>query len=186
MTQYAAIAPRIIRESSRGFDICNIQDEMLANREIELVCEIDANMINMLIRELRHLQRQDAEAEITIFINSPGGQVSSGLALYDVMQAISCPIRTVCLGLAASMGALIFIAGDRRQILPHSRLVIHDPLITSAGGSALSVKAISDDLMRTRDVTAEIIAKHSTLSIEEVLELTAKDTFLGADESLEL
>lgn len=123
---------------------------------------------------------------ITLYINSPGGEVQSGLALYDVMQAVSCPIRTVCLGMAASMGALPFIAGDEREILPHSRIMIHDPLIgAGAGGSALSVKARADDLMRIRDITAGVIARHSGMSIERVFELTASDTYFEAEEAVE-
>ena len=139
---------------------------------------------------------------ITLYINSPGGEVQSGLALYDVMQAVSCPIRTVCLGMAASMGALLFIAGDvqgyaygsllpggagdEREILPHSRIMIHDPLIgAGAGGSALSVKARADDLMRIRDITAGVIARHSGMSIERVFELTASDTYFEAEEAVE-
>ena len=102
------------------------------------------------------------------------------------MQAVSCPIRTVCLGMAASMGALLFIAGDEREILPHSRIMIHDPLIgVGAGGSALSVKARADDLMRIRDITAGVIARHSGMSIERVFELTASDTYFEAEEAVE-
>lgn len=116
---------------------------------------VDAESCAGIIRGLIYLQRQDAKAPITLYVNSPGGEVQSGLALYDTMRAVSCPVHTVCLGMAASMGALIFIAGDERQILPHGRVMIHDPLIGGGiGGSALSVKARADDLMRIRDITA--------------------------------
>ena len=86
---------RIIKESSQGYELIPIRDEMLSHREVELVGEVDAGSVNALIRELRYLQRQDPEGEITMYINSPGGGVDNGLALYDVMQAVSCPIRTV-------------------------------------------------------------------------------------------
>ncbi len=175
---------RIIKESSRGYDLIPIQDDMLAHREVELVGDVDADSVNILIRELRYLQRQDPEGEITLYINSPGGGVDSGLALYDVMQAISCPIRTVCVGLAASMAALLFISGNRRDMLPHSRLMIHDPLIPQTGGSALRLKAVSDDLMETRQITARVIAEHSGRSLEEVLEKTATDSFFRAEEAV--
>ena len=181
---YIANEARIIKESSRGYDLIPIQDEMLSHREVELVGDVDAESVNALVRELRYLQRQDPEAEITLFINSPGGSVDSGLALYDVMQALSCPIRTVCVGLAASMAALLFISGDRRDMLPHSRLMIHDPLIPRTGGSALHLKAISDDLMETRQITAKVIAEHSGRSLEEVLEKTAADSFFQAEEAV--
>lgn len=175
---------RIIRESSRGYDLIPIRDEMLSHREVELAGEVDADSVNTLIRELRYLQRQDPEGEITMYINSPGGGVDSGMALYDVMQAVSCPVRTVCVGLAASMAALLFISGSRRDMLPHSRLLIHDPLIVQTGGSALRLKAVSDDLMETRQITARVISEHSGRSLEEILEKTAKDSFFRAEEAV--
>ena len=176
--------PRILRETSGGISVFNIEDEMLEDREIELVGEIDADKVNSLIRQLRHLQKEDENGEITMFVNSPGGEVSSGLALYDVMQAVSCPIRTVCLGMAASMGALLFMAGNQRDMLPHSRVMIHDPLSYNIGGSALSVKARADDLMRIREITAEVIVRHTGKSMEEVLEVTSKDTYFEAQEAI--
>ena len=176
---------RIMKESSRGYDLIPIQDEMLSHREVELVGEVNADSVNALIRELRYLQRQDPEAPITLYINSPGGSVDSGMALYDVMQAISCPIRTVCVGLAASMAALLFISGAERDMLPHSRIMIHDPLIAQTGGSALRLKAISDDLMETRRITAKVIADHSGKSMDEILAKTATDSYFRAEEAVE-
>ena len=187
MSEYASVyQPQIIRETAEGLNRLDIRDEMLDQRELELMTSVGAESCAVVIRGLLHLQRQDSTALITLYINSPGGEVQSGLALYDVMQAVSCPIRTVCLGMAASMGALLFIAGDEREILPHSRVMIHDPLIgAGAGGSALSVKARADDLMRIRDITAGVIARHSGMSIERVFELTASDTYFEAEEAVE-
>ena len=187
MSEYAFVyQPQIIRETSEGLNRLDIRDEMLDQRELELMTSVDVESCAVVIRGLLHLQRQNPTAPITLYINSPGGEVQSGLALYDVMQAVSCPIRTVCLGMAASMGALLFIAGDEREILPHSRIMIHDPLIgVGAGGSALSVKARADDLMRIRDITAGVIARHSGMSIERVFELTASDTYFEAEEAVE-
>ena len=187
MSEYAFVyQPQIIRETAEGLNRLDIRDEMLDQRVLELMTSVDAESCAVVIRGLLHLQRQDSMTPITLYINSPGGEVQSGLALYDVMQAVSCPIRTVCLGMAASMGALLFIAGDEREILPHSRVMIHDPLIgAGAGGSALSVKARADDLMRIRDITAGVIARHSGMSIERVFELTASDTYFEAEEAVE-
>lgn len=176
---------KIMKESSRGYDLIPIQDEMLSHREVELVGEVNADSVNALVRELRYLQRQDPEAPITLYINSPGGSVDSGMALYDVMQAISCPVRTVCVGLAASMAALLFISGAERDMLPHSRIMIHDPLIAQTGGSALRLKAISDDLMETRRITAKVIADHSGKSMDEILAKTATDSYFRAEEAVE-
>ena len=187
MSEYAFVyQPQIIRETAEGLNRLDIRDEMLDQHVLELMTSVDAESCAVVIRGLLHLQRQDSTTPITLYINSPDGEVQSGLALYDVMQAVSCPIRTVCLGMAASMGALLFIAGDEREILPHSRVMIHDPLIgAGAGGSALSVKARADDLMRIRDITAGVIARHSGMSIERVFELTASDTYFEAEEAVE-
>ena len=182
---YIANEARIIKESSHGYDLIPIQDEMLSHREVELVGEVDADSANALIRQLRYLQREDPGAWVTLYINSPGGSVDSGMALYDVMQAVSCPIRTVCVGLAASMAALLFISGAQRDMLPHSRLMIHDPLILQTGGSALKLKAVSDDLMETRQIIARVIAEHSGKSMDEVLAKTASDSYFRAEEAIE-
>ena len=175
--------PNIIRETSQGYSTYRIIDEMLSHREIQCVGEINADSVYSLIMQLQYLQRVDPKTEITMYINSPGGEVHSGLALYDVMQAISAPIHTVCVGMAASMAAVLFSAGDRREILPHAAVMIHDPLIQGGvGGSALKLRALSDDLMRTRALIAEILAKHTGHSLEEIYEKTANDTyFYGQD-----
>ena len=177
---------QITQETALGLERFDMRDEMLACRELELCGPVDAESVADIIRGLRHLQKADPATPITLFINSPGGEVQSGLALYDVMSAISCPVRTVCLGLAASMAALLFIAGDTRDMLPHSRVMIHDPLIGGGiGGSALSVKARADDLMRIRDITAEVISRHSGMSLEQVFELTSRDTYFEATAAVE-
>lgn len=175
----------IVRESSQGYTRLAVQDEMLMNREIECVGEINADSVNALIREILFLQRENPNAEITMYINSPGGSVDSGMALYDVMKAVSCPIRTVCVGLAASMASLLFIAGDKRDMLTHSRIMIHDPLITQTGGSALKLKAVSEDLMETRRIVADVIAEHSGKTREEILEKTSSDCYFRAEEAIE-
>lgn len=174
----------IIKESTCGYHLIPLQDEMLSHREVELVGEVAPETVNALIRQLRYLQRQDPEGEITMYINSPGGSVDSGMALYDVMRAVGCPIRTVCVGLAASMAALLFVSGQRRDMLPHSRLMIHDPLILQTGGSALKLRAVSDDLMETRQIIARVIANHSGKSVEEVLAKTATDSYFRAEEAV--
>ena len=150
--------PNIIKETNQGYSSYRIVDEMLSHREIQCVGEINSDLVYSLIMQLQYLQRVDPKAEITMYINSPGGEVNSGLALYDVMQAISAPIHTVCVGMAASMASILFSAGNKREILPHAAVMIHDPLISGGvGGSALRVQSISNDLMRTRTLIAEIL-----------------------------
>ena len=182
---YPLYQPQVLQETCEGICRFDVRDQMLANRELELCGPIDAESAAILIRNLLYLQRADAVAPIKMFINSPGGEVQSGLALYDVMRAISCPVHTVCIGTAASMAALLFVAGDRRDMLPYSRVMIHDPLIGSMGGSALSVKARADDLMRIRDITAAVIAEHTGMTLDQVFQLTAQDTYFEAEAAVE-
>lgn len=178
--------PCILRESAEGTVRIPIEDEMFQRREIQCVGEINRETVNAMILQLRYLQAQDDAGEITIFVNSPGGNVSDGLALLDTMAALRCPIRTVCMGMAASMGALIFASGNKRDIVPHARVMIHDPLISGGiGGSALKLDAIAKDLMRTREITAQILADCTGHTIEEIYERTAQDTYFTAKEALE-
>ncbi len=179
------ISPMIIRETHRGISLYTIQDDMFSRREIECIGEINADSVNSLISQIRYLNTQDDSKEITLFINSPGGEVTSGLALYDVMKAVKCPIRTVCTGTAASMGALLFAAGNKREMLPHARIMIHDPLINgNLRGSALHIRSISDDLLKTREIIATILAKHTGKSIDEIYEKTITDTYFYAEEAI--
>ena len=177
--------PRIYHETSSGFYPSRIQDEMFRHRELECVGEITRESVYALCRQLRHLQGEDPGKEITLYINSPGGEISSGLALYDVMQGLSCPVRTVCMGTAASMGALLFAAGKRRDILPHGRVMIHDPLISSkVGGNALQIQEVSKSLLKIREETCGILARHTGKTLEEIYEKTAKDTWFNAEEAI--
>lgn len=135
--------PNIIKETCNGTLLYTIQDYMLKKREIECFDEINSKTVNSLIGQIRYLASENENEEITMFINSPGGEVASGLALYDVMKAVKCPIRTVCTGMAASMAAILFSAGDRREILEHARVMIHDPQLSAGyGGSTLTVKNV--------------------------------------------
>lgn len=118
MDQTSTYSPLVMQETSDGLRLYDIRDEMLASREIEITGAIDAGSVSTAIRCLLHLQKEDQQLPITLYINSPGGEVQSGLALYDVMQAVSCPIHTVCLGMAASMAALLFIT---RNAAPQPR-----------------------------------------------------------------
>lgn len=178
--------PMIIRETSNGYYLHSIQDEMLRQREIECVGDINPDSVYALTRQLRYLEREDPNGEITLLINSPGGEVSSGLALYDVMKSLSCPVRTVCLGTAASMAAILFTAGTQRDILPHGRVMIHDPLIRGGiGGSALQIQSISQNLLQSREAICAILASSTGKSLAEIYEKTASDTFFNAQEAVD-
>ena len=186
MNQFVYLTPDVVRESSRGLEAIPIRNELFSRREIECVGEIDDGVTYSLCQQLRYLAAEDAFEPATIFINSPGGSVQSGLAIYDVMRAVSCPVNTVCLGLAASMAALLFVAGEERLMLPHARVMIHDPLIGGGvAGSALELKTISDNLLRTRQITAEVLARHTGHSVEEVLEVTSHAAWFEAQEAVD-
>ena len=178
--------PNIIRETSEGLNQIAIQDILFQRREVECIGEITEDSVAALILQLRYLHREAPEQEITMYINSPGGEVSSGLALYDVMKAIQCPIRTVCVGTAASMAAILFLSGDKRDMLAHSKVMIHDPLIPGGiGGSALKVDAVARNLMQTRQTIANIISRHTGKSLEDVLAKTASDSYFDAEQAVE-
>lgn len=183
---YSMMEPRIINETASGTSCTMLGDDMLNNREILCIGEIEPENVNSLINQIRYLARKDSEKEITMFISSHGGEVASGLALYDIMQAVKCPIRTVCIGTASSMATVLFAAGDKREMLPHARVMIHDPLVYGmARKSALELKKSSDDLMRTREIIGELLAKHTGKSIDEIYEKTAEDTYFYANEAIE-
>lgn len=139
------------------------------------------------IRQLRYLAGEDAAKPITLVINSGGGEVVAGLAIYDTMRMLPCDVNTVCVGEASSMAALLFAAGAHRCILPSAYVMIHDPLIGGSGvtGSALTVEAMTSRLMRIRQQVAEILAKHTGHSVEEVLDRTARDTYFSAQEAVQ-
>ncbi len=186
-TQTPVISPLTMRESARGITLTSVYDEMLARRELSVVGDINSAMAHDLCQQIRLLDAADPAAPITVFIASPGGNVRSGLAIYDTMCLATCPIHTVCLEFAASMGAIIFMGGDERRMAPHAELMIHDPLIPQgAGGSALALQETSRRLMQTRKTLTHILSDRSGLSAKRIQTLTAKDTYLSAERAVEL
>lgn len=177
--------PSVIRETSQGLSCIPITDLMLQRREVWLTGEITGELADSIICQLLHLSGEDPEADITLYIDSLGGSVNSGLALYDVMQAIPCEVRTVCVGTAASMAAVVFAAGDTREILCHGEVMIHDPLVNGGiSGSALAVQDKSDHLMKMRKTLCGILAAHTGKSLKQIYRATAKDTFFSAQEAV--
>lgn len=177
--------PRVIRETSSGYFATSLNDELFLRRRINILGEITSDSVNDYILQLLQLDYQEPKTPIWLYINSPGGSVTDGLALYDVMSALSCEIKTVCLGMAASMASIIFASGSERMMLPHSKILIHDPRIMQAGGTALELKSISDNLLQTREITAEILAKHSGKPKETIFEKTKTDSYFSAAEAID-
>ncbi|MDY2777845.1 MAG: ATP-dependent Clp protease proteolytic subunit [Collinsella sp.] len=180
-------SPLIIRESSAGICHLSVHDEMLEHRELSVCGPIEDEMAFELCQHIRHLERRDPIAPVTVFISSPGGSVSAGLGIFDALRATPCPIHTIGFGLVASMGAIVYMAGDERELYPHAELMVHDPLIPNGpGGSALSLQETSRRLMGARRQLNTILATRSGLTLKRVQQLTAKDTYLDAERALEL
>lgn len=178
-------APRVIRETSQGIEYIPITDLMLQRREVWLNGEIDSSMADAVISQILYLDAEQPGKEITLYIDSGGGSVSAGLAIYDVMQAVQSSIRTVCIGMAASMAAVIFSAGNRREILRHGEVMIHDPLVSGGiSGSALTVQDKSQRLMQLRKILCGILAQHTGKTLKQIYTMTAKDTYFAAEDAV--
>ena len=178
----------ILKETVRGIQTVSIEDELLSNREIFLTEQVDAATSNELLKQLMYLERQDCQKEITIYINSPGGEVISGLAVYDYISIMKAPVKTVCTGTAASMGAILFLVGKERLMLPHTRLMIHDPSYSHndiGGRKPHEIQRELDKLNETREALARIISEKTGKSLEEIYEVTASDSFYSAKEAIE-
>lgn len=176
----------VIKETVRGIDLVPLNDELFSSRELFLTSMIDHQSSYELIKSLMYLDRQDA-SEITLYINTHGGEVMSGLALFDQISMMRSPVRTVCIGTAASMGAIIFLAGQKRQMYPHAQLMIHDPSYDRNDISGLKpheVRQELDKLNEVRKTAAEIISEKTGKPIKEVYKLTANDTFFTAQEAV--
>ena len=178
----------ILRESSRGIDTYSPESMLLQERILFFTEEVNPSSANNLIEYLLFLDKDEPGQEITLCINSPGGEVVSGLAIYDTVRMLKSPVRTVCIGTAASMGAILFLAGNRREMLPHTKIMIHDPLIAGLvqPQMALQLRKQADQLMETRDVLGKIISEKSGLPLDKVYEMTAEDCFLTAEKAVEL
>ena len=180
--------PYILKESAHGVAPVRLEDELLQSREIFLSNAVDSYTMNGLLKQLMYLNKTAPEEEITLYINSPGGEVNSGLAVYDYMKMMKAPLRTVCVGTAASMGAILFLAGDRREMFPHSQLMIHDP--APSGGSMAGMKPDEmaeqlKSLKKVQKILCETISETTGKPMKEVQAKTRKDSFFDAKEAIE-
>lgn len=177
----------IIEQSARGYDTLPIESLLNTRRKIFLTQEIDSKICAEIIEQLMYFNCENSQEEIVMYINTPGGAVDSGFAVYDVMRMIEAPVRTVCIGVAASMGALIYLGGEKREMLPHSRLMIHDPSFgggSYAGKKPHELQSEVDKLNETREALCKVIAERTGRTFEEVCEKTATDTYFRADEAI--
>jgi ATP-dependent Clp protease protease subunit len=176
--------PYVIEKTERGERAYDIYSRLLEDRIIFIGTEINDQVANSVTAQLLFLESQDPDKEINIYINSPGGSVSAGLAIYDTMQFINSPIATTCLGQAASFGAVLLCAGSKgkRYALPNARIMIHQPH-GGAQGQASDIEIQAREILRYRKILNEIISKHSGKSVEDIARDSDRDYFMSAEEA---
>ncbi len=176
--------PYVVEQTGRGERTYDIYSRLLLDRIVFLSGEVGDEMANAVCAQLLFLQSQDATKEISVYVNSPGGSVTAGLAIYDTMQFVKCPIATYCIGQAASMGAVLLAAGTkgRRFALPNARIMVHQPS-GGAEGKASDIEITAKEILRLKDVLNGILAKHSGKAFEDVVRDTERDFFMSASEA---
>ena len=173
-------------KSSNGITLVPLDSRLMAKRKVFIEGEINAEKACEFVKQVMLLNAEDSQQPIDVLINSPGGEINSGMLMYDVIQASKAPIRMYCIGKAYSMGAVLFASGNNgRYMLPHGELMIHEPLLGSrVGGNSSSIKSISDSLLETKRKMNQILAKHTGKSEEEVEEATSFDHYFSPEESI--
>ncbi len=179
--------PYVIERSSRGERSYDIFSRLLMDRIIFLGTPVNDDVANIIIAQMLFLQADNPERDIHLYINSPGGSVSAGLAIYDTMQFLKAPVETICMGMAASMGAFLLAAGTKgkRIALPHSRIMIHQPSQSGGGGTASDIEIQAKEILYLRSKLNELMAKHTGQTVEQVEKDTDRDRFMSADEAKE-
>ena len=182
------LVPTVIETTGRGERAYDIFSRLLKGRIILVNGQIEETLANLVVAQLLFLSAEDGKREINVYINSPGGSVTAGLAIYDTMRILPCPVSTTCVGMAASFGTILLMAGDRglRRSLPHARIHMHQPLIQGGiGGQATDIDIQAREILHTRDVLNEIIQHHTDQPLERIRRDTERDFFMSAKEALE-
>lgn len=180
------LIPTVIETTNRGERAYDIYSRLLKDRIIMLGSAIDDNVANSIVSQLLFLQAQDSEKDIYLYINSPGGSVTAGFAIYDTIQHIKPDVQTICIGMAASMGSFLLAAGTKgkRFALPNAEVMIHQPL-GGAQGQATEIEIAANHILKTREKLNRILAERTGQSIEKIQKDTDRDNFLTADEAKE-
>ena len=180
----ASLIPMVVEKSGQGERAYDIYSRLLKDRIVFVGGEIDDNMANAIVAQLLFLQAQDREKEVSMYINSPGGSVTAGLAILDTMKMVKCPVATYCVGQASSMGAILLASGDkgRRYALPHARIMVHQPW-GGAQGKASDIEITAREILRLKDMLNGILAEASGHTLESVVNDTDRDHFMSADEA---
>lgn len=181
-----ALVPYVVEQTNRGERSYDIFSRLLSDRIIVLSDEVNDATASIVVAQLLFLEGQDPEKDISLYINSPGGSVSAGFAIYDTMQYIKCDVSTICMGMAASMGAFLLSSGakGKRIALPNSTIMIHQPL-GGAQGQATEIKIVADHILKTREKLNRILSENTGKSIEQIALDTERDNYLTAQEAMD-
>jgi len=179
-----ASVPFVVEQTGRGERAYDIYSRLLKDRIIFIGTPIDDYIANLVVAQMIFLEGEDPDRDINLYIQSPGGVVSAGLAIYDTMQFVKCPVSTLCLGLAASMGAVLLTAGatGKRYCLPNAKVMIHQ-VLGGASGQATDVEIATKEMLKTRDQLNQILAKHTGRSIDQIAKDTDRNHWMTADEA---
>ena len=183
---YNALVPMVVEQTGKGERSYDIFSRLLNDRIIFLSDEVNDTTASLVVAQLLFLEAQDPDKDIEFYINSPGGSVTAGMAIYDTMNFVKCDVSTICIGMAASMGAFLLSAGTKgkRIALPNSEIMIHQPL-GGARGQASDIKIQADLILRTRDNLNRILAQNTGKTVEEIARDTERDNFMTAQQALE-
>ncbi len=183
-----SFVPYVVEQSSRGERSYDIFSRLLNDRIIMLSDQVSDTTASLVVAQLLYLESQDVEKDISLYINSPGGSITAGMAIYDTMQYIKCDVSTICIGMAASMGAFLLAAGapGKRIALPNSEIMIHQPLISGGlAGQCTDIKIHSDHLLRTREKMNQLLAQHTGQPLETIERDTERDNYMTAQQAQE-
>lgn len=181
-----ALVPTVIEQTGKGERAYDIYSRLLNDRIVFLADEVNDTTASLVVAQLLFLEAQDRDKDIWLYINSPGGSITAGMAIYDTMNFIKCDVSTICIGMAASMGAFLLSSGakGKRFALPHSEIMIHQPL-GGVKGQATDIKIQADLILRTRDTLNKILAENTGKTVEQIAQDTERDHYMTAQEALE-
>ncbi|MBV1776107.1 ATP-dependent Clp endopeptidase proteolytic subunit ClpP [Burkholderiaceae bacterium DAT-1] len=185
--QNSGLVPMVVEQSGRGERAYDIFSRLLKERVVFLVGPVDDVSANLVVAQLLFLESENPDKDISLYINSPGGSVTAGMAIYDTMQFIKPDVSTLCVGMAASMGAFLLAGGakGKRFALPHSRIMIHQPLLGGLSGQASDIEIHARELMKTKHLLNELLASHTGQAIETIERDTDRDNYMAAAEAKE-
>lgn len=187
MNPYAHLVPMVVEQTARGERAFDIYSRLLKENIIFIGTPIDDTVANLVVAQLLFLESEDPDKEIQLYINSPGGSVTAGMAIYDTMQFVRAPISTLCIGQCASMGAVLLAAGakGKRYALPNSRILIHQPSAGGIGGQATDIKIAAEEILRMRARLNEILAFHTGKTLEQIERDVERDFIMSAEQAQE-